>query len=135
MAGLADHQLIHLKSIDPDTDINMCFFDQHKFLCGDWKWGHFRQHCNREYRTGETCGMKLIMSTLPVAQKCKLCDKIDTKRRRQAGEYQRVSRWKHEGGKFRASIEKSQATIKNLQMEIDDLVFEKERRKQAVGAR
>ncbi|KAL8921746.1 MAG: hypothetical protein Q9172_003864 [Xanthocarpia lactea] len=115
-----------------ETERNMCFFDQHRFACGDWKWGHFRQHCNREYRTGETCGMKLIMQTVPVSQKCKLCDKIDTKQRRRSAEEDRINRWKREGGKFRASIERSYEMIKSLDREIYDLRSERMRKLQAV---
>lgn len=111
---------------------NMCFFDQHRFACGDWKWGHFRQHCNREYRTGETCGMKLIMQTVPVTQKCKLCDKIDTKQRRRSAELDRINRWKREGNKFRASIDRSTDMIKVLDREIFDLGSERQRRLQAI---
>ena len=110
----------------------MCFFDQHRFQCGDWKWGHFRQHCNREYRTGETCGMKLIMQTVPVSQKCKLCEKIDTKQRRRAAEVERIVRWKREGSKFSASIDRSADIVKGLEKEIHDLGYERQRRLQAI---
>lgn len=110
----------------------MCFFDQHRFQCGDWKWGHFRQHCNREYRTGETCGMKLIMQTVPVATKCKLCEKIDTKQRRRTAEVDRILRWKKEGGKFAASIDRSADMVRSLEKEINDLGFERQRRMQAI---
>lgn len=110
----------------------MCFFDQHRFACGDWKWGHFRQHCNREYRTGETCGMKLIMQTVPVGQKCKLCDKIETKQRRRSAEVDRIRRWQREGTKFRASIDKSYDLIKELDKDIFDLGSERQRRLQAI---
>ncbi|KAL9050700.1 MAG: hypothetical protein Q9162_006474 [Coniocarpon cinnabarinum] len=113
----------------------MCFFDQHRFLCGDWKWGHFRQHCNREYRTGETCGIKLIMNTHAVNQKCKLCDKIETKTRRRNAEVERVKRWERDGGKFRASIEKSQDAISILTKEIHMLTSERQRKLQAVTGR
>ena len=112
----------------------MCFFDQHRFVCGDWKWGHFRQHCNREYRIGETCGMKLIMTTVPVGQKCKLCEKIDTKARRRQAESERVARWTREGSKFRASIEKSTDTIRSLDREINSLEQERQRRLQGIGS-
>lgn len=71
----------------------MCFYDIIRFTCGDWKWGHFRQHCNREYRTGETCGMKLVMQTLPVQQECKHCFRTATALRRQQAEGKRVSSW------------------------------------------
>ena len=112
----------------------MCFFDQHRFECGDWKWGHFRQHCNREYRTGETCGMKLIMQTVPVCQKCKLCEKIDTKMRRRGAEVERIKRWQREGGKFRASIDKSMDMIKAFDVEIYELGCERGRRLQGIGS-
>ena len=110
----------------------MCFFDQHRFACGDWKWGHFRQHCNREYRTGETCGMKLIMTTVPVQTKCKLCEKIDTKQRRRAAEVDRITRWKREGSKFSASIDRSVDTVRLLEKEIHTLASERSRRQVAI---
>jgi hypothetical protein len=110
----------------------MCFFDQHRFACGDWKWGHFRQHCNREYRTGETCGMKLIMQTVPVSNKCKLCEKIETKERRRKAEVERIHRWRREGSKFSASIDRSADMVKSLEREIHDLGFERQRRLQTI---
>lgn len=110
----------------------MCFFDQHRFQCGDWKWGNFRQHCNREYRTGETCGMKLIMQTVPVSQRCKLCEKIDTKQRRRTAEVERIIRWKSDGNKFTASIDRSSDIVKTLEKEITDLGYERQRRLQAI---
>jgi hypothetical protein len=112
----------------------MCFFDQHRFVCGDWKWGHFRQHCAKEYRIGETCGMKLVMQTVPVGQKCKLCEKIDTKTRRRAAEVERVNRWQREGNKFQASIAKSVDLIRGLDSELYDLQCERNRRLQGIGA-
>lgn len=112
----------------------MCFFDHHKFACGDWKWGHFRQHCAKEYRIGETCGMKLVYATVPVATKCKMCEKLDTKLRRRAAEVDRINRWQRDGGKFRASIDKSMETIRNLDGEIRELTCEITRRRDAIGA-
>lgn len=106
----------------------MCFFDQHRFACGDWRWGNFRQHCTREYRTGETCGMKLIMTTNHLPQKCKLCEKIDTKHRRRAAEHEKIVRWKREGGKFSASIDKAADAMKALEKEITDLMSERTKR-------
>ena len=110
----------------------MCFFDQHRFACGDWKWGYFRQHCNREYRTGETCGMKLIMQTLSVGQKCKLCDKLDTKQRRKLKEQDKVNRWKKDAPQHWASIEKANEEIKKLDKEIHELRNERQRKLQAI---
>lgn len=113
----------------------MCFYDQHKFQCGDWKWGHFRAHCNQEYRVGETCGMKLVNVTLPVSTKCKLCEKIATKERRKLAEKERIARWLREGGKMRASIERSEEIIAILEREVYELRSERNRRLNAIGAR
>ncbi|KAF2098169.1 hypothetical protein NA57DRAFT_57335 [Rhizodiscina lignyota] len=112
----------------------MCFFEQIRFKCGDWKWSHFRQHCNREYRIGETCGMKLIMATVNVQENCKTCDKIQTKRRRQQQEAERIQRWMKEPHKYKASIEKARDTINELEEEIQKLWSEKQKKLNAIGA-
>ncbi|KAI9850528.1 MAG: hypothetical protein M1838_005537 [Thelocarpon superellum] len=112
----------------------MCFFDQHLFACDDWKWGHFRQHCNHEYRTGETCGMKLVMTTYRIGNKCKTCERIDTKMRRRAAEAERISRWQSEGARFKASIDRAYENIRVLDAEIHDLQKEKERRAVQFGS-
>ncbi|KAH7093611.1 hypothetical protein FB567DRAFT_610181 [Paraphoma chrysanthemicola] len=109
----------------------MCFFDQHRFSCGDWKWGHFRHHCAKEYRMGETCGLKLVMETIPTATKCKLCDKIDTKMRRRAAEVDRIRRWQLGGTRFITSIDNATDLVKGLDHEIDGLEQE---RKQCQGS-
>ena len=70
---------------------------------------------------GETCGMKLVMQTETLGQKCRICDKIDTKQRRRAAEKDRINRWKKEGGKFKASIERSEDIVDQLEREIRDL--------------
>lgn len=127
-------QAEHVIAVIAQSTLRMCFYDQHRYACGDWKWGVFRQHCNKEYRTGETCGMKFVRETLPVQQKCKLCEKVDTKMRRRAAEIERVERWKNEGNKFTASIEKSMEAIKTLETEISVLAEERARRLQGVGS-
>lgn len=78
--------------------------------------------------------MKLIMQTVPVGQKCRLCEKIDTKMRRRGAEVDRVNRWQREGVKFRASIDKSIEAIRGLDCEIYDLNCERNRRLQGIGA-
>jgi hypothetical protein len=77
--------------------------------------------------------MKLIMQTVPIGQKCKLCEKIDTKMRRRAAEVERVNRWQREGQKFRASIDKSLELIRGLDSEIYELGCERNRRLQGIG--
>lgn len=96
--------------------------------CGDFKWGHFRQHCSKEYRTGETCGMKLVMATIPKREKCKVCTKIDTKKGRIVKEQERIYRWEHEqkrGHQRVASIENSQQMIAQLEWEIQQLDYQR----------
>ena len=106
----------------------MCFYDQYKFTCGDYKWGNFRQHCIQEYRMGETCGIKLVMATSGIDQKCRICDKIDTKQRRRAAEKDRISRWRKDGGKFKASIERSEDMVRQLDKELYELTSERQKR-------
>ena len=84
---------------------------------------------------GETCGMKLINQTVPVSQRCKLCEKIDTKMRRRGAEVERVKRWQSEGSKFRASIDRSMEILAQLDSEIYELNKERSKRLQTVGSR
>ncbi|KAI9745141.1 MAG: hypothetical protein M1818_001419 [Claussenomyces sp. TS43310] len=104
----------------------MCFFDQQVFACGDYKWGQFRQHCAKEYRTGETCGMKLVMQAQHVRTLCRICEKIEVKLSRLRKEEDKIRRWEKEGANHRkASIEKAEDEIDELNRAIDKL--EKER--------
>jgi hypothetical protein len=97
--------------------------------CGDYKWGHFRQHCSKEYRTGETCGMRLVMQTIEIAEKCRICQKIDTKKRSIRKEEDKIKRWKKETGR-RASIEKAEEDISRLQQEVYNLECERHSKQQ-----
>ena len=96
----------------------MCFYDQLRFSCGDFKWSHFREHCTGEYRSGETCGSKMVYATRDVDSKCRLCEKIDTKIRRSIAERDRVARWSREGCRHAASIEHARDNVKSLEEEI-----------------
>lgn len=111
----------------------MCFFEQVMWACGDWKWDRFRQHCNREYRTGETCGIKLVYDVAKSNDKCKICQKIDTKNRRRNAELAKIQRWRADGGKLKASIERSYEIVEGLDDEIGQLNAEKDRKRQAIG--
>lgn len=115
----------------------MCFYDQYRYSCGDYKWGHFRQHCTHEHRTGETCGMKLILDTVHLLDECKICGKINTKLRKRAFEVGRVERWHRETGghKRSASMEKSLEAIRCLDEEIFRLRKEVEGRRMVLGGR
>lgn len=112
----------------------MCFYDQVRYQCGDWKWSHFRQHCNREYRIGETCGMKLVSNTIASPDYCKLCEKLNTKYRRRAAEVDRINRWNQEPSRYQASLEKAMRTIGELDEEIKAIFSEKQRRAMTIGS-
>ena len=77
--------------------------------------------------------MKLIMQTVPVSRKCKLCEKIELKMRRRAAEVERLSRCQREGKKYRVSTDKSMEVIRGLDAEIYELNCERNRRLQGIG--
>lgn len=111
----------------------MCFYNQKYFSCGDWAWGGFAAKCNHEYRMGETCGMKLVNQTDYVQGQCKLCEKIDTKHRRRKGEAERIARWSREGSVMKASMEKSQTMVQDLEQEIRQLEHERQVKQMTIG--
>jgi hypothetical protein len=76
--------------------------------------------------------MKLVNQNLPQNQKCKLCDRIETKLRRRESEVDRVQRWNAEG-RCPASVEKSLVIINGLDREITELYAERTQRWQAIG--
>ncbi|KAL2869158.1 uncharacterized protein BJX67DRAFT_348925 [Aspergillus lucknowensis] len=41
----------------------MCYYNQKNHACGDFRWSNFVKHCNNEYRTGDTCGLRLVYGT------------------------------------------------------------------------
>lgn len=75
----------------------MCFYEQTIFSCEDYKWGRFRAHCAKEYRTGETCGMRLIYEASRVPQKCNTCKRVEVIQRKIAASQDRIYRWNREG--------------------------------------
>ncbi|KAL4865616.1 hypothetical protein BDV12DRAFT_200027 [Aspergillus spectabilis] len=105
-------------------DGQMCFYNQKRFICGDWSWTNFAHQCNYEYRTGETCGIRLVNVTESAPTVCRLCQNIDTKRRNRQKELDRINRWKREGGTLTASIAKSEKLVLGFEAEIRELVRE-----------
>ncbi|KAE8151395.1 hypothetical protein BDV25DRAFT_95098 [Aspergillus avenaceus] len=110
----------------------MCFYNQRRFACGDWSWTSFAHRCNYEYRTGETCGMKLVNVTENESSLCRLCEKIETKFRRRSAEMDRLNRWKRDGSQLPASIAKTQHAIMELDQEIRQLQRERDDRRKAL---
>ncbi|CRK13651.1 hypothetical protein BN1708_010886, partial [Verticillium longisporum] len=104
----------------------MCYFYQTRWTCGYWRWGQFKQQCNKEYRTGETCGLKLVYTTVQEADRCKLCHDIDKKNRRILKMTTDIDRWYREGNR--------QATIERTLIEltaVEDQKADMEHRHQA----
>lgn len=110
----------------------MCYYEQYRFECGDWKWGNFKRHCQSEYRMGETCGMKLIFHTLPLTSKCALCEKIEKKHRRYEKTKADYSRW-YQDPTRQASAAKALEDLHALAAEIQGIQAEKQSRMQNVG--
>ncbi|KAK1759885.1 hypothetical protein QBC47DRAFT_117168 [Echria macrotheca] len=98
----------------------MCYFEMTRWSCGYWKWGNFKQQCNKEYRTGETCGLKLVFDTAYQMDHCKICDTIGKKERRKNKMKDDINRWRREGNR-RATIEKTQQDVDDLERQIYDL--------------
>ncbi|KXL43046.1 hypothetical protein M433DRAFT_330599 [Acidomyces richmondensis BFW] len=112
----------------------MCYYENYKFACNDWKWGNFRQHCQKEYRTGETCGMKMVYQTIPLAEKCSMCEKIERKKRRVEKHKADYARWHStDPQKYRFSMEKAMEEVQSLSQEIKQLMADKEARYRMIG--
>lgn len=73
--------------------------------------------------------MKLVHMTEHDRNKCRLCEKIETKYRRRSAEIDRIERWKREGATLIASIDRSQKLIMELDKEIFFLQREREDRR------
>lgn len=85
----------------------MCYFDQIQWSCGFWRWGPFRERCTKEYRTGETCGLRFLYETQYESEICKLCRDIEKKHEKYNRFEADILRWQREGNRH-ATIEKLQ---------------------------
>jgi hypothetical protein len=84
----------------------MCFYKQIQWSCGYWRWGGFTDQCPKEYRTGETCGLKFVNGVDRVRDICELCKKIEKKKRRRKKLDEDIARWSQLSNRT-ASIEKA----------------------------
>ncbi|KAK4098020.1 hypothetical protein N658DRAFT_509939 [Parathielavia hyrcaniae] len=110
----------------------MCYYDQQLWPCGWWRWGQFRQQCEREHRVGETCGLKLIFQTYVQRGLCQKCDQMVKKQRRVRKMRDDVERWRREGNR-RATIEKTRRDMAELAGQIDRMWREHETRKNSTN--
>jgi hypothetical protein len=65
--------------------------------------------------------------------RCKSCQMIDTKLRRRLAEAKKVQRWRSEGSRLEALIQRSLEIIEDLDKGISQLLIEHQRTNQAIG--
>jgi hypothetical protein len=69
--------------------------------------------------------MKLVMNRYQLAEKCKICTKIDAKERAIRKEEDRIRRWRKQHGRS-ASIAKAEQDIYNYECDIQKLAYDRE---------
>ena len=94
----------------------MCHYARIDFQCGDWRWGNMKVRCPRQHRLGETCGAKLsdMESITRMGDDCRICQHISVKQRRLQRVTDNLIRWRQEGDKFSATIEKARREAADL---------------------
>lgn len=112
----------------------MCFYDYYQHTCGDWKWGHFRRHCQAEYRRGETCGMRLMNNKLELDTKCTLCDKYEVKARKLKNRQEKFERMRR-NNELPATRGVLKKEIVDLTEEINTIIEALTARRTNVGTR
>ena len=95
----------------------MCYYHQKRWQCGYWRWGQFSRQCPKEYRTGETCGLKLVMDTHDDRESCRLCHDIDRKKRRMAKMAADMARWRREGNRP-ATVERTEVEYRAVEKQM-----------------
>ncbi|KAF2485572.1 hypothetical protein BDY17DRAFT_107292 [Neohortaea acidophila] len=125
------HHLI-LQAVNPHAS-NMCHYDCIVFECGDWKWGPFRKHCHKEYRMGETCGMKLLENNIMQPGKCTICQAIERKERRYEKAVSDYKRFSTQSNRT-ASAAKAKAEAEEIWAEMEKLKADRAARYMNVGS-
>jgi chromosome segregation ATPase len=82
-----------------------------------------RQRCPRQPRMGETCPARLVdvNNVIHSDEACKTCQDIATKNRRLQTCRNNLGRWRAEGNRFQASIEKVSDEARKLEELIQEL--------------
>ncbi|RPA83092.1 hypothetical protein BJ508DRAFT_413752 [Ascobolus immersus RN42] len=110
----------------------MCFYDQTIYACNDFKWGRFRTHCAKEYRTGETCGMKLIYQTTRLAERCTTCKKMEVIKNKIYRSQEKIGRWAAENA-FPVSLDLERTSVMGWRMELEQLEANRASRRRNFG--
>lgn len=72
----------------------MCFYDRTIFSCSDYKFGNFKQHCDKATDSGESCGVKMLMADFNGnSQKCTTCIRIEGVLKTRQEACVNISRW------------------------------------------
>ncbi|OHW94950.1 hypothetical protein CSPAE12_06412 [Colletotrichum incanum] len=98
----------------------MCYFYQTLWQCGYWRWGQFKEQCNKQSRMGETCGLKLVFETIVDPDRCKLCYDAEKKYRRLDKMRRDIKRWYHEGNR-KATIERTSAVMRDVERQFVEM--------------
>ena len=104
----------------------MCYFDQIRWACGYWRWSHFREQCDREWRIGETCGLKFVNELHEDPSICKLCSEMERKQRKIDKMEKDIARWRKEGNR-QATIERTGEALSHVLQQMRDLQDKHER--------
>jgi hypothetical protein len=102
----------------------MCFYERMDYRCGDFKWGNMKHRCERQHRMGETCGQKLLDDGGHQYSPdiCRICQDIETKKRRLEKEQSNIKRWRVDTrNNFAASIIKAERESQILLDQIEEL--------------
>lgn len=102
----------------------MCYYARTDYRCGDFKWGNMKLRCERQPRMGEVCGAKLAdtHNLSFVDDDCRVCQDIETKKRRLRKEQDNIARWRGDRrNNFGASIEKATRESQILVEQIREL--------------
>lgn len=94
----------------------MCFYNQVVWTCGSWRWSAFQYRCHKEYRIGETCGLKLVCDVEYKTQQCNLCHSLSIKHRRAAKMEVDLARWLGQGNRP-ATVQKTQSELSRIRKE------------------
>ncbi|KAI6080807.1 hypothetical protein F4821DRAFT_250687 [Hypoxylon rubiginosum] len=106
----------------------MGFFEQTRWSCGFWRWGNFRQQCHKEYRTGETCGLKLIFVTNQDPNRCKLCRDVEKQQRKSKKLSENIRQWGSMAYRT-TSIKKAEEELEITRDKIAGMLEQHKRRK------
>lgn len=98
----------------------MCFYNQIVWTCGFWKWSAFQYQCHKEYRIGETCGLKLVCDVDYKDRPCKICQDLAKKQRRAAKMQVDIARWLYEGNRP-ATVHVTEGELSKVRKEIMSL--------------